>query len=317
MTGQHGISTCGAAGPSTKISSGWIGRSPMARAIASRVACRMLRWSISSAQARPTPTWAHRRMHSKARSRWRAVSALESSMRTGRRARRDPHPWGSTTAAATTGPAHGPRPASSTPAISRKPAARAMDSGSRGGRWGRWGSRRGRLSRFGGGSWGLTGGDLRFSDFGPHVIEPGPPDFPPSEDFNPLDHRRVERKDSFHAFPMRHAPDGARLADPASSPADHQTFKRDLADAILFPDPAPHPHLIPRTKVGDCRRFLGHLSHAIHRVHCTDSFFSIRSGRCRHVLATAWSLRHVVTRPWAPSRNASGTAIPRNTAGRV
>lgn len=57
-------------------------------------------------------------MASERRSRVRAVRTLESA--TGRE-----KPTGRTTAAATTGPANGPRPTSSTPAMQLKPRSRA------------------------------------------------------------------------------------------------------------------------------------------------------------------------------------------------
>jgi len=69
----------------------------------------MLIWSISSASATPTPTMAQARIAAASSSRASALSCLESANPLGR-------PFaGRMTAAATTGPAQGPRPASSIP----------------------------------------------------------------------------------------------------------------------------------------------------------------------------------------------------------
>jgi len=94
-----------------------------ARRMARRVASKILRRSISCSVATPTPT---------ARARWTITSynrdrsdsetRLESSTPTKRQR------VGKITAAATTGPARGPRPASSRPAIQRWPRRRASNS---------------------------------------------------------------------------------------------------------------------------------------------------------------------------------------------
>src|SRR5829696_9102456 len=83
----------------------------MARRIAMAVATRMLYRSISWAEAAPIP---------KAMTRVRFRSASRTRLPGGRtllslRPRTQEQPAGKTTAAATTGPARGPRPASSTP----------------------------------------------------------------------------------------------------------------------------------------------------------------------------------------------------------
>ena len=83
-----------------------------ARVMAMSEACRILMRDISSIQARPMPqpvaSW---RISAARRSRSSALSTLESSrpMRS--------NPSGKMTAAATTGPARQPRPASSAPAV--------------------------------------------------------------------------------------------------------------------------------------------------------------------------------------------------------
>ena len=101
--------------PSTRATSGGMRSRSTARAIASMVACRMLSLAISATDAAPTPmsALAHARSAVNAASRWAAVSFFESSSSSARFAGT---PAVKTTAAATTGPAKGPRPASSTPA---------------------------------------------------------------------------------------------------------------------------------------------------------------------------------------------------------
>ena len=102
--------------PST---STWSGRTPRrstARRMASRLAARMFSASISAASAQATAQAVARAATASAsRARAAAPSVLESaSPATGR-------PGSRITAAATTGPASGPRPASSTPATRRPP----------------------------------------------------------------------------------------------------------------------------------------------------------------------------------------------------
>ena len=102
--GQRSPSTITCAGAQRSASS--------ARRMASIVACRMLIASISQGSDQPIPNAMQRsRILPESSSRTSAHSALESAMpRMGRRRSR-------ITAAATTGPASGPRPASSTPAV--------------------------------------------------------------------------------------------------------------------------------------------------------------------------------------------------------
>lgn len=96
-----------------------------ARRMARRVASKILRRSISCSVAIPTPTArARATITSKSRVRSDAETCLESF--TPARRQRE----GRMTAAATTGPARGPRPASSRPAIRRHPRRRASNSNS-------------------------------------------------------------------------------------------------------------------------------------------------------------------------------------------
>ena len=97
--------------PSTSRNSGGSAIAATARRMARKLACRMLISSISAAEASPMPKLsAPARMRSADSSRCPAVRAFESAIPSMRL------PGVNMTAAATTGPASGPRPASSTPA---------------------------------------------------------------------------------------------------------------------------------------------------------------------------------------------------------
>ena len=102
--------------PSISTSAGVSDKPATARCIASRVACRMLMASISSTVASAiAQASAFSRISMASRSRRAAESFFESARPTiGRAGSR-------ITAAATTGPASGPRPASSTPQIMPEP----------------------------------------------------------------------------------------------------------------------------------------------------------------------------------------------------
>ena len=106
--------------PSTRAWSGGAGRARTARAMARWVARRMLWRSISSTVARQaaqaTPGCVARTVKIFSR---RAAGTFFESVRPSRA-----KSAGRMTAAATTGPARGPRPASSTPATKRNPRAR-------------------------------------------------------------------------------------------------------------------------------------------------------------------------------------------------
>ena len=104
-----GASPGGTIAPSTSADAGAQGRSATARRIARKLACRMFIASISATLATPTPIRAQPASAANSASRRAAHSRLLSSSPSGM------HAGSSTTAAATTGPAHGPRPASSMP----------------------------------------------------------------------------------------------------------------------------------------------------------------------------------------------------------
>jgi len=116
----------GRAGRATKsvmISSGTMASRASASAIAWRVAWRMLIRSIVSWSTTPTPTaracvWIRWKRTSRSAGRRSFESASPLMRRSG----------AMTTAAATTGPASGPRPASSTPATSETPVRQARAS---------------------------------------------------------------------------------------------------------------------------------------------------------------------------------------------
>jgi hypothetical protein len=101
--------------PSSKTSSGRTDRDSTARRMARRLACKMFKLSISSTLAQATDqASALFLMMSASRSRSRTLKTLESAIPVGAR-----RVGSNTTAAAQTGPASGPRPASSTPQIRR------------------------------------------------------------------------------------------------------------------------------------------------------------------------------------------------------
>jgi hypothetical protein len=113
-----GTASAGIVNASTSTWSGAAESPTTARRIASRLAPRVLRRSTSIDESSATHTaTAWLRISRSSSSRCAAVSCLESSS-PGRRTRA-----GSTTAAATSGPASGPTPTSSTPAITRAPPA--------------------------------------------------------------------------------------------------------------------------------------------------------------------------------------------------
>nr|WP_268969025.1 hypothetical protein [Tepidiphilus baoligensis] len=110
MIVRTGTSSSGARLPSTSTSSGTRGNAATARAIARSVARRMFHSSISEADASATAqASALARISAASRSRRLGLSFFESFKPDSEA------PGGRITAAATTGPASGPRPASSTP----------------------------------------------------------------------------------------------------------------------------------------------------------------------------------------------------------
>lgn len=137
-TGQGGLG--GSWLPSMRACFGWVGSSRSAWLMAWRVARRMLRRSTSAGATMTMLYSAYSVMRRKRVSRCSAVSFFESLRPWGLKF------WGRRTAATTRGPAIGPRPASSTPAV--------WESNGRGvvglilGRY------------LGGGPWGLVGLDI-------------------------------------------------------------------------------------------------------------------------------------------------------------
>ena len=115
MTVRTGQGSCGARLPSTRARLGGVASWRSASAMAQKVACRILSRSMRATSAMPMPTCALARIGSKSASRCAALSFLESSRPSGMRA------GSRITAAATTGPAQGPRPASSMPQTGARP----------------------------------------------------------------------------------------------------------------------------------------------------------------------------------------------------
>ncbi len=121
MTDSAGKASVGGSLPSTSTKAGASASAATARRIASSVAWRMLIVSISAAVALAMPM----------ASADCAISANSSSRRAGVRFFESSSPSGTAcgsriTAAATTGPASGPRPTSSTPASGQRPSAMAF-----------------------------------------------------------------------------------------------------------------------------------------------------------------------------------------------
>ena len=114
ITQLAGQGRAGARLPSTRTWSGRAGRRNTARRMASKLAPNIFRVSISVTEAAPIPVQICGSAHKRCaiRSRRRRESLFESSIMAARSACGGHR---KTTQAATTGPANGPRPASSTP----------------------------------------------------------------------------------------------------------------------------------------------------------------------------------------------------------
>src|SRR5688572_20957292 len=215
----------------------------------------MLNRSISRADAAPRPTAsARRRMRPANRRRCSAVSRFESS--TPAMARTS---GGMMTAQATTGPAKGPRPTSSTPAIMGPTVARSSRSTCSHRRALRLpdftGTPVGRLlpcRRRGLSHGGHRLGRRRLANWArdrdadaallladarclarevAEVIQLCPPNTPTTHDVNFGDHRAVNREDAFDADAVRDLANGERLADPATAACDTDPLER--LDALL------------------------------------------------------------------------------------
>src|SRR5512135_2364450 len=206
--------------PSTSSASAAPGRRSTARRIASAVATRMLRRSISRVLAAPTPTGRVETIAAASCSRRRRVSCFESSTPSRRGAsgvRR--------TAAATTGPASGPRPASSTPASRRTPRANHASSTA--------GSS---TSTF-----ALLPDPPRLAGEPAQVGELRAADLPLPHHLHRPHARPVQREDPLHAHARGPLPHRERLADPAAEPPPAHALER--LEALLLPLLDAHHHL--------------------------------------------------------------------------
>src|SRR3990172_7495762 len=208
-------------------------------------AWRMLIRSISPGSARPTEKEsAPEVITRKARSLAPGERALESRMPSGG------NPGGSTTAAATTGPASGPRPASSTPATVRNTLARARA------------SKPSKILlvalRL------LRGRGVRrlLPDPVPLLPDPGllPGDLPEEEELRPadvallldldlLDPRGVQREGPLDPHAVGFLPDLEGGGDRVAVESDHDPL--EVLDPLLlpFPDPEVHAHRVPRLEL--------------------------------------------------------------------
>src|SRR6476659_4308596 len=181
----------------------------MARCIASAVATRMLSRSISWEEAAPTPyPSARARIRSASTRRTRAGRILLSrSPRTAR------HSAGNTTAAATTGPASGPRPASSTPTRSASTAQAARS---------RWSEGRGGI----GSDLALLLDARGLAAQRAQVVQLGAAHAAPADQLDRRDGRAVKGEETLDPDPGRDLPDSEVLADAAAPLGDHQSLER-------------------------------------------------------------------------------------------
>src|ERR1043166_660163 len=216
--------------------------------MASALAIRILRRSISRVDAAPSPMrMAPARIRRARRSR-RSIGRTFLSRTPGMRR----IPGGKTTAAATTGPASGPRPTSSIPTSSRC-SAQAIFSRLRVGR---------------GGAAGLTG-LLLFLLPDPRalarerveIVEVGAAHPAPAHPLDRADRRAVQRENPLYADAGRELAHREGLVHTATPPADDHAFERLEALLIALANPDDHVHGVtgrklrvvrPQALTGDC-----------------------------------------------------------------
>src|SRR5437763_8605118 len=175
----------------------------MARALAQRMLIR----SISCTDAAPSAhARALLRILTTSFARWREESIFES-----RRPGMGRCPGRKTTAAATTGPAMGPRPTSSSPATTSRPSAQSA------------------RSRFSVGRITSGLGQLldpsRLAGKIAQVIQLGTPDPAAPHQLDDRDGGRVQREDPLHPYPRRNLAHGEALADATAAPRDAGAFE--------------------------------------------------------------------------------------------
>src|SRR2546427_1125003 len=188
---------------------GWQRRSArIARRIASAEATRMLSRSISCDEAAPTP-------NARARARIRTARARRTTggrILLSRRPRTARQSVGKTTAAATTGPASGPRPASSTPtrSVSSAQAARS-----------RWSEGRRGI----GSALALLPDARGLAAQRAQIVELGAADAAAAHQLERGDRWAVDRGHALDADARRDLPDREVLADPAAALGDDEALE--------------------------------------------------------------------------------------------
>src|SRR5262249_4794615 len=202
------------------------------------------------ADAAPTPkASACCRIRSARRSRTSAGRILLS--RSPRIAR---HPAGKTTAAATTGPASGPRPASSTPTRSSFPAQALRPRFSEG--------RRGLGSALllPPNACGLTAQRAQ-------VVQLGAADSAAAHELHRRDRRAMHREEALHAHTGRDLPHGEVLADATTALGDDQPLECLEPFLIALANPYHHPDRVSRIERRNVRAqaLTGHLCQSLHR----------------------------------------------------
>src|SRR6478609_321179 len=170
-----------------------------------------------------------------------------------RRPRRARHSGGKTTAAATTGPASGPRPASSTPtrSVSSAQAARS--------RWSE--GQRGTCSAL-----ALLPDARGLAAQRAQVVELGPADPASAHHLHRGDSRAVNREEPLDPDTGRDLPDGEILADPAAPLGDDQALEGLQPLLIALADADHDPDGISRLECRNVRAqaLTGHLCQSLH-----------------------------------------------------
>src|SRR3990170_309040 len=246
----------------------------------------MLRRSISTTDAAPTPTAsARRRMIGSRRSRWAAESVFESRTPAMRR-----QFTGMITAAATTGPQVGATPTSSTPATRTMPACQSARSGRSRGTIMAPG--RGESNAAYGSSYppprGSAGPALAegggLADALAQEVELGPAGHAVADDLDLLDARRVDLEGALDADAGAQRAHGDRAGDAAAAQAHDRALEDLDALAVALDDLGRDAHGVAGRKLGQVAADLvrGDLVENVHRALLTGgSWFGVGGRRAR------------------------------------
>src|SRR6476660_3734353 len=163
------------------------------------------------------------------------------------------HPAGNTTAAATTGPASGPRPASSTP-TRRTSSAQAARS--------RWSEGRGGI----GSALALLPDARGLAAQRAQVVQLGAAHAAPADQLDRRDGRAVQGEEALDADAGRDLPDGEVLADAAAPLGDHQPLERLQPFLVALADPDHDPDGVSRIECRNVRAqaLTGHFCQSLH-----------------------------------------------------